>query len=165
VSHDRLTRLLQADWSGQRLLALACRVLFVWERGYLSIDETVIAKPCANAIEGLAWVFSSRERKPVYGVSLVLLVGTNGTLHHAMRRRLRVAGNLVRTSTLILPATLHDATTWSGARGCCARSRIISRMSALMVLDSRATASANAARSSPGSSASEQRRTSGKTIR
>jgi hypothetical protein len=33
VSHDRLTRLLQGDWSGQRLLALAVRTLFVWERG------------------------------------------------------------------------------------------------------------------------------------
>ena len=29
VSHDRLTRLLQADWSGQTLLELACRTLFV----------------------------------------------------------------------------------------------------------------------------------------
>ena len=28
VSHDRLTRMLQADGSGQRLLELACRTLF-----------------------------------------------------------------------------------------------------------------------------------------
>jgi hypothetical protein len=80
VSHDRLTRLLQADWPGQTLLELAWRTLFVCERGYLIIDDTVIPKPFASAIEGLAWVFSSRERKPVYGFSLVLLVWTNGTL-------------------------------------------------------------------------------------
>ena len=80
VSHDRLTRLLQADWSGHILLELACRTLFVWERGYLIIDDTVIPKPFATAIEGLAWVLSSQERKPVYGLSLVLLVWTNGTL-------------------------------------------------------------------------------------
>jgi hypothetical protein len=79
VSHDRLTRRLQADWSGQRLLELACRTLFVWERGYLIIDDTVLPKPFATAMEGLAWVFSSQERKPVYGFSLVLLVWTNGT--------------------------------------------------------------------------------------
>jgi hypothetical protein len=30
VSHDRLTRLLQAAWSGQTLLELAFRTLFVW---------------------------------------------------------------------------------------------------------------------------------------
>lgn len=30
VSHDRLTRLLQTDWSGQRLLELACRTLLGW---------------------------------------------------------------------------------------------------------------------------------------
>jgi putative transposase len=88
VSHDRLTRLLQSDWSGQRLLDLACRTLFVWERGYLIIDDTVIPKPFAVAIEGLAWVFSSLERKPVYGLSLVMLVWTNGTLRIPLGLRL-----------------------------------------------------------------------------
>ena len=82
VSHDRLTRMLQADWSGQRLLELACRTLFVWDRGYLIIDETVIPQPFATASEGLAWVFSSLERQSVYGLSLVLLVWTNGTPAH-----------------------------------------------------------------------------------
>ena len=42
VSHDRLTRLWQADWSGQTLLELAVRTLFVRERGYLILDDTVI---------------------------------------------------------------------------------------------------------------------------
>lgn len=88
VSHDRLTRLLQSDWSGQRLLDLACRTLFVWERGYLIIDDTVIPKPFAVAIAGLAWVFSSLERKPVYGLSLVILVWTNGTLRIPLGMRL-----------------------------------------------------------------------------
>ncbi len=80
VSHDRLTRVLRADWSGHTLLELAWRTLFVWERGYLIIDDTVIPKPFATAIEGLAWVYSSQERKPVYGLALVLLVWTNGTV-------------------------------------------------------------------------------------
>jgi putative transposase len=80
VSHDGLTRLLQADWSGQTLLDLAWRTLFACERGYLIIDDTVLPKPFATAIAGLAWLYSSQERKPVYGLSLVLLVWTNGTL-------------------------------------------------------------------------------------
>jgi putative transposase len=93
VSHDRLTRLLQSDWSGQTLLELAFRTLFVWERGYLILDDTVLPKPFATAIEGLAWVFSSQERKPVYGFSLVLLVWTNGTLRLPLGLRLwRKAG-------------------------------------------------------------------------
>jgi putative transposase len=78
VSHDRLTRLLRADWSGQTLLELAFRTLFVGERGYLIIDDTVIPKPLATAIEGLAWVYSSQERRAVYGLSLVLLIWTEG---------------------------------------------------------------------------------------
>jgi Transposase DDE domain len=78
VSHDRLTRMVQAHWSGQTLLEVAVRTLFVWEHGHLIIDDTVMAKPFATAIERLAWVFSRRERRPVYGFSLVLLVWTNG---------------------------------------------------------------------------------------
>ncbi len=88
VSHDRLTRLLQADWSGQRLLELTCRTLFVWRRGYLIIDDTVMAKPFATAIERLAWVYSSRDHRPVYGLSLVLLVWTNGTVRLPLGLRL-----------------------------------------------------------------------------
>src|SRR5919109_1999251 len=80
VSHDRLTRMLRGDWSGQRLLECALRTLFNWERGSLILADTVIPKPFATAIEGLAWVFSSQERKPVYGLSLVLLLWTNGQL-------------------------------------------------------------------------------------
>ena len=88
VSHDRLTRMLQADWSGQTLLERACRMLFVWERGYLILDDTVIPKPFATAMEGLAWVFSSQERRPVLGFSLVLLVWTNGVLRIPLGIRL-----------------------------------------------------------------------------
>jgi putative transposase len=88
VSHDRLTRMLQADWSGQILLERACGMLFVWERGYLVLDDTVIPKPYATAMEGLAWVFSSTERRPVYGLSLVLLVWTDGTLRIPLSMRL-----------------------------------------------------------------------------
>jgi hypothetical protein len=88
VSHDRLTRMLQADWSGHTLLESACRMLFVWERGYLLLDDTVIAKPFATAMESLAWVFSSQERRPVYGFSLVLLVWTAGTLRIPLGVRL-----------------------------------------------------------------------------
>jgi putative transposase len=88
VSHDRLTRMLQADWSGQRLLESAVRTLFVWERGYLILDDTVIAKPFATAMDGLAWVFSSQERRPVLGFSLVLLVWTNGVVRIPLGMRL-----------------------------------------------------------------------------
>ena len=74
VSHNRLTRMLQADWYGPTLLESACRMLFVWERGYLILADTVIPKPFATAMDGLAWVFSSQERRPVLGFSLVLWV-------------------------------------------------------------------------------------------
>jgi putative transposase len=92
VSHDRLTRMLQADWSGQTLLEGACRTLFVWERGSLIIDDTVMAKPFATAMEGLAWAFSSQEHRPVYGFSRVLVVWTNGGLRVPLGMRLWCKG-------------------------------------------------------------------------
>jgi putative transposase len=88
VSHDRLTRMLQANWSGQRLLEHAVRTLFVWERGSLILDDTVVPKPFAAAMEGLAWVFSSQEHKPVYGFSVVLLIWTDGRVRIPLGIRL-----------------------------------------------------------------------------
>jgi hypothetical protein len=88
VSPDRMTRLLQAEWSGQTRLALACRTLFVWQRGDRILDDTVLPKPFATALEGLAGGFSSQERRPVYGFSLGLLVWTDGRLLIPLGRRL-----------------------------------------------------------------------------
>jgi hypothetical protein len=66
VSHDRLTRMRQGDWSGRTLLDITCRTFFVGEREFLIIDDTVIPKPVATAMEGLAWGFARQERRPVY---------------------------------------------------------------------------------------------------
>jgi hypothetical protein len=88
VSHDRLMRLLQEEWSGQTLLELAYRTLFVRPGGDLILDDTVIPKPLASAMAGLAWGFSSQERRPVYGFSRVLLVWTDGRLRIPLGLRL-----------------------------------------------------------------------------
>lgn len=74
VSPAWLTRLLQGDWSGSTLREFACRTLLVWRRGYLILGGTVIPKPFATGRESLAWVFSIQESKPVYSLSLVLLI-------------------------------------------------------------------------------------------
>ena len=54
VSHDCLRRMLQGDWSGQARLDLAVRTLFVWPRGYLMVDGTVIPKRFATPMAGSA---------------------------------------------------------------------------------------------------------------
>jgi hypothetical protein len=53
-----------------------------------TFPTTVLAKPFATAMESLAWLFSSQERRPVHGFSLILLVWTNGTLRIPLGRRL-----------------------------------------------------------------------------
>jgi hypothetical protein len=88
VSHDRLTRMLQENWSGQTLLEQAFRTLFVFTGGYLILEDTVMPKPYATAIEGLAWGFSPTERKPAWGLSVVLLIWTEGTIRIPLGFRL-----------------------------------------------------------------------------
>jgi hypothetical protein len=88
VPHDRWTSMLPAAGSGQTLRERTWRMLFVWGRGDLRLDAPVISTPYAPAMEGLAWGFSSTARRPVYGVSLGLLVWTAGPLRRPLRLRL-----------------------------------------------------------------------------
>jgi hypothetical protein len=78
VSHDPLTRLLQGTWSGHTRLNLALRALFTVAGGYLIVDDTVVAKPAARLLGEAAWVWSNKDRKVLFGVSVVLLVWTDG---------------------------------------------------------------------------------------
>ncbi len=78
VSHARLTRMLQGPWSGHTLLDLALRLLFTVTGGYLIVDDTVVAKPSARLLGEAAWVWSKKDRKVLFGVSVVLLVWTDG---------------------------------------------------------------------------------------
>ena len=78
ASHDQLTRMLQGTWSGHTLLDLALRVLFAVAGGYLIVDDTVVAKPAARLLGEAAWVWSNKDRKVLFGVSVVLRVWTDG---------------------------------------------------------------------------------------
>ena len=78
ASHDQLTRMLQGPWSGQTLFNLAFRILFTVAGGYLILDDTVVEKPYARLLGEAAWVWSSKQRQVVFGVSVVLLVWTDG---------------------------------------------------------------------------------------
>lgn len=78
VSHDRLTRMLQGTWSGHTLLTLALRALFTVAGGYLIVDDTVVVKSYARVLGEAAWVWSSKDRKVLFGGSVVLRVWTDG---------------------------------------------------------------------------------------
>jgi hypothetical protein len=78
ASHDRLTRMLHGTWSGQTLLDLALRPLFPVAGGYLIVEDTVREKVSARCLGEAAWVWSNTQQRIVFGVSVVLLVWTNG---------------------------------------------------------------------------------------
>jgi hypothetical protein len=80
TSHDCLTRMLHGDWSGQTLFDLALRLLFVVAGGSLMLDDTVVEKPSARLLGEAAWVWSNTQQQVVFGVSVVLLVWTDGEL-------------------------------------------------------------------------------------
>jgi putative transposase len=88
VSHDQLTRMLQGAWAGHTLLNLALRLLFTVAGGYLILDDTVVEKPYARLLGEAAWVWSSKQRKVVFGVSIVLLVWTDGQVRIPLAFRL-----------------------------------------------------------------------------
>ena len=46
--------------------------------GSLIVDDTVVAQPSARLLGEAAWVWSSKDRKGLFGVSLGLLVWTDG---------------------------------------------------------------------------------------
>jgi hypothetical protein len=77
-SHDRLTRMLWGQWSGQTPLELALRALFTVVGGYLIVDDTIVEKPQASLLEEATWVWSTKHNKVVFGIPFVLLVWTNG---------------------------------------------------------------------------------------
>jgi hypothetical protein len=78
TTHDRLTRMLNGRWSGQTLLDMALRTLFAVAGGYRILDDTVVAKPSARWLGEAAWVWSTKDKQGIFGVSVVLLVWTDG---------------------------------------------------------------------------------------
>jgi hypothetical protein len=88
ASHDRLTRMLRGQWSGQTLLDMALRTLFSVVGGSLIVDDTIVAKPYAALLEEAAWVWSTKQNRVVFGIPLGLLVWTNGQVRIPMAFRL-----------------------------------------------------------------------------
>lgn len=82
VSHDALTRLLtRVPHDGQTLLVQLARRLFgECTDGYLIIDDTVIPKAFAKCIECLGWMYSSKAKRQVQGLCVVVLMWSNGVV-------------------------------------------------------------------------------------
>lgn len=79
VSHDHLTRLLKQPVTFKAVLTPLNQLP---KQGYLTVDDTVVAKPFAAQIEGLAYVWSGNDEKTVMGMSVFLAVWhAGGQLH------------------------------------------------------------------------------------
>ena len=78
ISHDALQRLLACDhdWSSELLDRLPA--LLRGKRGWLIIDDTVVAKPYSQKLEMLSRHWSSSDRRYLTGINCVLLIWTDG---------------------------------------------------------------------------------------
>ena len=78
ISHDALQRLLACDhdWSSELLQRLPA--LLKGKRGWLIIDDTVIAKPFSQKFAMLSRHWSSSDRRYLTGINCVLLIWTDG---------------------------------------------------------------------------------------
>lgn len=80
VSHDHLTRQLAKEWT---LTPVAD-----WEKlpkeGRLVLDDSTIAKPHSETIEGVKWVWDSSQNKSVPGINLLLALWVAGEQIHML---------------------------------------------------------------------------------
>ena len=77
ISHDRLTRIIHADWEGKKHLEKVTNPKKL-KGGYLEIDDTIIKKLHSKELNSAGFIFSSNEGKVTFGYQVVLLVWTNG---------------------------------------------------------------------------------------
>jgi hypothetical protein len=78
VSPAHLPHLLQGTGSGHTLVNLALRLVCTVAGGSLSVADPVVAKPYARRLGEAAWVGSHKARQGLLGVSVLLLVWTDG---------------------------------------------------------------------------------------
>jgi hypothetical protein len=71
------------------------------------VDDTVIAKPYARLLGEAAWVWSSKDRKVLFGVSLVWLVWTDGQVRMPLDYRVWHKGGASKFDVAL--ARLSDA--------------------------------------------------------
>lgn len=79
TSHDFLTRGLQRKYSFKKILQVLLETRVLTD-GYLVIDETDVDKSFAAKIACLGWIFSHRKNKHIYGLHIVVVAWTNGTI-------------------------------------------------------------------------------------
>ena len=79
ISSYQLKGFLDKQWDEQlHLQELVDQMTIDWGTGWLIIDDTLIEKPYAKAIEGVYKAYSSKEKRFLPGMTLTLLAWTDG---------------------------------------------------------------------------------------
>ena len=78
IAHDQLYRLLYADFPYSRRLWEWFASKLIGEKGYLILDDTTWQRLTKKA-EAVSFVWDSSTGKIVFGMSVVLLIWTDGT--------------------------------------------------------------------------------------
>lgn len=79
VSHDVFTKGLQKQYHLKELLKTLLDDKLL-AKGYLIVDETDVDKSFAKIIPCLSWIFSHRKNKHIFGLHIVAVAWTNGSM-------------------------------------------------------------------------------------
>jgi hypothetical protein len=77
-SHDFFTDILVRDFQGETLLAYCIQRIHPLTRGYLIIDDTWTPKCFSWFLEAVTKSYSGKYKRPMWGISIVMLLWTDG---------------------------------------------------------------------------------------
>lgn len=79
VSSYQLKRFLDKEWDPNQALEEVTLSLGIdWSKGWLMIDDTMIEKPYAEKIEGVYWLYSTKNSDFVQALNLTILAWSDG---------------------------------------------------------------------------------------
>lgn len=112
-SHDFFTDILKRDWEGEKLLRYSIQRIHPLTAGWLVIDDTWLPK-CFSAIsEFVSKVYSGKHKRPMWGMSVVMLLWTDGKWRIPLDIRVWLRGGKTKPElALEMLSTVRNKLRW-----------------------------------------------------
>lgn len=113
-SHDFFTDILKRDWEGELLLRYCIQRIHPLTSGWLIIDDTWLPKCFSPISEFVSKVYSGKHKRPMWGISVVLLLWTDGKWRIPLAIRVWVRGGKSKPElALEMLSTVRNKLSWT----------------------------------------------------